>query len=423
MQGMDAIDEECFDYCCRPIVASDMNCAATAYGGSEGRGSLMAKCQVCTRCVMDTTATEISFDEEGVCSFCRWFDDHIRPVMDYAKTDQCRAELTSIADAIRSSGSGKPYDCILGLSGGVDSSYLACIAVELGLRPLAVHVDTGWNAAAAMDNMERVIKHLGLALHVVTVDWDEMRDLQLAFYRAAVRNCEAPYDHAFSAGLYRVAESWGIPYILLGGNLATESVLPASWKHDARDLRYIKSVYARFGTQGTLRHYPTVTFWQRYFYYPIIKGIKHVGLLNYLDYNKVRATEELRQRCGWEDYGGKHHEALSTRFYQCYYLPTKFGIDKRKAHLSSLILAEQMSREDALEELTRPPCSEALIKDDKRHMAQKLGITLDEWDAILCRSPRDDSEFASSDFLYWAKARLVSLLGLRRWTMTAPWRR
>jgi N-acetyl sugar amidotransferase len=375
--------------------------------------------RVCIRCVMDTTATEISFDDEGVCSFCRRFDDKVLPVLEYAETDQCRVELERVADTIRSSGSGKPYDCVLGLSGGVDSAYLACVAVDLGLRPLVIHVDTGWNTATTVDNIERLTKQLGVPLHLVTIEWDEMRDLQLAFYKASVRNCEIPYDHAFYASLYRVAASQKIPYILLGGNLATESVLPASWGHGALDLRYIKSIYSRFGTQGTLRQYPTISFWQHYFYYPIIKGIRQVRLLNYLNYNKARAMEELKERCGWEDYGSKHHEAVSTRFFQCYYLPTKFGIDKRKAHLSSLILSGQMSREEALEELIKPPCSAAQIDDDKRHMAQKLEVSLDEWDAILNRPARDDSEFDSYDMLYSAKARLVKLLGLRR-SMKAP---
>lgn len=376
--------------------------------------------QVCTRCVMDTTATEISFDDEGVCSFCRRFDDSVLPVLEYMQTDQCKMELRSIVDAIRSSGSAKRYDCVLGLSGGVDSAYLACVAVDLGLRPLAVHVDTGWNSATTVDNIERLSKRLGLALHVVTIDWEEMRDMQLAFYKAAVRNCEIPYDHAFFASLYRVAASWRIPYILSGGNLATESILPASWGHNALDLRYIKSVYARYGTQGTLRRYPTLSFWQQYFYYPMIKGIRQVRLLNYLNYNKARAIEEIKQRCGWEDYGGKHHEAVSTRFFQCYYLPTKFSIDKRKAHLSSLILSGQMSRDEAIKELMKPPCSEAQINDDKRYMAKELGVSMDEWDDILRRPARDDLEFASSNMLHSAKARVVRLLGLRRWSMKAP---
>lgn len=379
----------------------------------------MSEHQVCTRCVMDTTATEISFDNEGVCSFCRWFDDKVLPILKYAKTDQCRVELKDIVDTIRSSGSRKRYDCVLGLSGGVDSAYLACVTVDLDLRPLVIHVDTGWNTATTVDNIERLTKQLGVPLQLVNIEWDEMRDLQLAFYKASVRNCEIPYDHAFYASLFNVAASQEIPYILLGGNLATESVLPASWGHNALDLRYIKSIYSRFGTQGTLRQYPTISFWKQYFYYPVIKGIKQVRLLNYLSYDKSLAIEELKERCGWEDYGSKHHEAVSTRFFQCYYLPNKFGIDKRKAHLSSLILSGQMSREQALEELMKRPCSEAQIDDDKEHMAQKLGVSMDEWNSILSSPSRDDSEFVSSDALYSLKARCVRLLGLRP-SMKAP---
>lgn len=373
----------------------------------------MAEHQVCTRCVMDTTATEISFDEEGVCSFCRRFDDRVLPALSRVKADQHGIGLKDIADTVRSSGSGKPYDCVLGVSGGVDSAYLACVAADLGLRPLVVHVDTGWDSLTTVGNVKRLAEQLDVTPHVVTIDRDEMRDLQLAFYKAAVRNCEIPYDHACFATLYRVAASRKIPYILVGTNMATESVLPASWGHDPRDLRYIKSIYARHGTQGVLRRFPTISFWELHFHYPMVKGIRLIRLLNHLDYDKARAIEELRKRCRWEDYGGKHHEAISTRFFQCYYLPTKFGIDKRKAHLSNLILSGQLSREEAMEELMKPPCSEAQIDEDRRCMAHRLGVSLEEWDAILRRPAADDSEFDSYDLLY-SSARFVKGLGLRR---------
>ena len=381
---------------------------------------MMTEYQVCTRCVMDTTAGEISFDDKGVCSFCRAFDANTGPVLDFAKTEDCRTLLRSIAETIRTAGSAHRYDCVLGLSGGVDSAYLACTAVDLGLRPLAVHVDTGWDTATTSSNVRSLARELGIELHVVPVDWAEMRELQLAFYRAAVQNCEIPYDHAFLASLYRVADRARIRYILLGGNLATESVLPASWGHNASDLRYIKSVYARYGAHARLRHYPTLSFWQQYFCYPIVKKIRLVYLLNYLDYNKAQAKQELRKRCGWEDYGDKHHEAVSTRFFQSYYLPMKFGVDKRKAHLSSLILSGQLTREEALEKLMEPPRSQDLIDDDRRYMAEKLGVPLDEWDRILGLPPRSDSEFASLDTLFALKARLVRFLGLRRRSMKAP---
>jgi N-acetyl sugar amidotransferase len=308
---------------------------------------------MCTRCVMDTTAEEIEFDENGMCSFCYYFDKYVQPILERTKLKEGERTLHRIVETVKKIRKNRSFDSILGLSGGLDSSYLAYLAVELGLHPLAVHVDMGWNSQISEENIVRVVSKLNLELETVTVDFGEMRDLQIAFYKASVKNCEIPQDHAFLAALYRAAARHGIRYILRGGNLATESILPKSWGYNTGDMRHLLAIHRRFGTRK-LYQYPTLGFWQRYLYYPFIRGIKDVRLLNYVPYNRDKAKRYLGQEFGWQDYGAKHFESVLTRFFQGYYLPTKFNIDKRKAHLSSLILSGQITREEALEELEKP---------------------------------------------------------------------
>ncbi len=370
--------------------------------------------QICKRCVMDTTAEEITFDANGVCSFCRYFDENIKPILDRAHSGEGRKLLDQIVTAIKRSGKDKPYDSILGISGGTDSSYLAYLAAELGLRPLVFHVDTGWNSPESESNVKNLVSRLGFDLEIITVDWEEMRDLQLAFYKASVKNCEIPQDHAFLAALYKKAAEMGVHYILSGGNFATESILPRSWGFNAADLRHMLAINRRFGTRP-LRRFPTLSFGKRYVWYPFVRKIREVRPLNYVPYSREEAKKILSEKYGWQDYGLKHYESVLTRFYQGYYLPTKFGIDKRKAHLSSLILAGQMTREQALEELKKPPYpSEAQLQADKAYIAERLGLSLPEWEEILALPPRQHEEFPSSKLLFAAKDVLVNMAGIRR---------
>lgn len=276
----------------------------------------MVDYQICTRCVMDTTAEEIKFDSKGVCSFCHYFDEDVKPILERSRSGESMKMLEAIVTNIKRSGHGKRYDSVLGLSGGVDSSYLAYQASELGLRPLLVHVNTGWNSSES----------------------------------------EIPQDHAFLAVLYEEASKIGANYILSGGNLATESILPKSWGYNAGDARHLLEIHKRFGSHP-LQDFPILNFWERYLYYPFIRKIREVRLLNYMNYNREEAKQILSEKFGWKDYGAKHYESVLTRFFQGYYLPTKFGIDKRKAHFSSLILAGQMTREQALEELKKTAIS------------------------------------------------------------------
>lgn len=375
---------------------------------------MKADLQVCTRCVMDTTAEEIKFDEKGVCIFCHFFEEQVRPILERNQSKVGTELLNEVVAAIKEAGRNKPYDSILGLSGGTDSSYLAYLAVQFGLRPLVVHVDTGWNSPESEANVVNLTSKLGLDLKFFKIDWNEMNDLQLAFYKASVKNCEIPQDHAFLAALYRMAEKHSIKYILSGGNFATEAILPKSWGYNAGDLHHLLAVHSRYGSIK-LDQYPMLSFWKRYFYYPFLKKIKEVRLLNFVSYNKWEAKRILHEKFGWRDYGAKHYESVLTRFFQGYYLPTKFGIDKRKAHFSSLILSGQMTREQALEELEKPPYpSKGQLEDDMTFIANKLGLSLSEWEEILALPPRDHREFPTSEFLFRAKDAIVSMLGIRQ---------
>jgi N-acetyl sugar amidotransferase len=359
---------------------------------------------------MDTqTDSEIQFDEQGVCSYCHAFDNVARPILERAKTAEGDQILANVMAEIKAAGQGREYDCILGLSGGVDSSYMAYQAQKLGLRILAVHVDGGWNSELAVANIENIVKRLKIDLVTWVVDWEEMRDLQLAFFKASLANCDVPQDHAFFAALRRTAAQHRIRYVLDGTNFATEFVLPRSREYNAGDLRHLYAIHRRFGA-GKLRKFPTLGFFRRYVYYPFVCGIKTIKLLDLLPYDKETAKRIIADELGWRDYGGKHYESIFTRFFQGYYLPIKFGYDKRRAHLSSLIVSGQLQRGDAFEEMEDPPYpSPELLREDKEFVAKKLGLTVAEFDAIIALPQTTYKEFPSNENLFrikdWAMGR------------------
>jgi N-acetyl sugar amidotransferase len=343
---------------------------------------------------MDTSDPEISFDASGRCNHCQRYDARVRDIVARADRGERQGELDAIVAQIKERGRGGDYDCIMGLSGGVDSSYVAYTAKRLGLRPLAVHFDSGWNSELAVNNIENIVKKLGIDLHTHVVDWEEMRDLQLAFFKASVANCDIPTDHAFPAILYREAARHGIKYILSGSNYATEFILPSAWGYQSGDLRHLRDIHNRFG-RAKLREYPTIGFFQQYIWYPYVRGIKTVKPLNYLPYNKFETKKTIMRELDWRDYGGKHYESVFTRFFQGYYLPVKFGYDKRRAHLSSLINAGQLTREAAMDELAHPTYDPQLQADDKAFVAKKIGVSVAELDEIFQRPNKDYSEYAS----------------------------
>jgi N-acetyl sugar amidotransferase len=340
--------------------------------------------QECVQCVMNTSDPLIEFNENGICNHCRGAHERLSALPSLVDRNRM---LDNLVARLKASGARNDYDCIMGLSGGVDSSYLTWLAVkELGLRPLVVHVDTGWNSEIAVSNIQNLVQNLDLDLHTVVIDWSEMRDLQRSYFLSGVANLDVPQDHAFIATLYMVAERFGIKDILNGSNLQTESILPHSWEYDASDAKNLLSIHKHYGRKE-LQKYPVISLLKKYFYYPLIKGMKVHRPLNLFEYNKFDAKEILISKIGWRDYGGKHYESIFTRFHQAHYLPIKFGYDKRLAHFSSLISSGQMSREKAKLELEKPLYDFQQLENDKNFFIKKLGITSDEYENVMSSPP------------------------------------
>ncbi len=360
----------------------------------------------CATCIMDTTDPLISFDEKGICNHCRSYKNYKDSYM-LVGTEAERRTAKMVAE-IKKSGEGKDYDCIMGLSGGVDSSYLAYHATKvLGLRVLVVHVDTGWNSELAVNNIEKIVKILGLDLHTLVVDWNEMRDLQRAFFKSSVPNCDVPQDHAFIAALYSEARKYDLHHILNGGNMSTESILPATWGYDAADLVHIEDIHHRFG-ERKLKSYPTISFFEKSIKYPYVYKLKVHRPLEFIPYNKEKVKQFLTKELGWRDYGGKHFESKFTHFFQAHYLPVKFGFDKRLAHLSSLIVSGQMTKKEALEEMERPLYDPVQLEEDREFFIKKLGFSRTEWDGIMSLPPKTELDYKNE-----AGKRRLFILGLR----------
>lgn len=354
-----------------------------------------ASYKICLRCVMDTSDPQISFDHRGYCNHCvnveenflhkRWF-----PENDFIKINHALEE-------VRKNGQGKPYDCIIGLSGGTDSSYLAHLVVkEFGLRPLAVHVDAGWNSEAAVHNIENIVRKLNIDLYTEVIDWEEVQDLQRAYIRAGVANQDVPQDHVFFTVLYRVAKERNIKYFLSGRNFATESILPISWGYDAMDPINLKSIHKKFG-ERKLTKYPTTSFFKRYIYYRCFFKLKEISPLNYIEYNREKTISILMKELNWKNYGDKHHESRWTKWFQGYYLPKRFGYDKRKAHLSSMIMSNEITREEALARLIPQSYDENERRIDEEFIIKKLGMTRKEFDECFEQKLRHYSDFPNGD--------------------------
>jgi N-acetyl sugar amidotransferase len=349
--------------------------------------------QICTRCVMDTSDPAIEFDSNGVCNHCRQFDRVLRP--HWKPHHQGAIELHQKIDAIKQQQKNKRYDCVVGLSGGVDSSYVLYLAKEkYGLRPLAFHLDAGWNSDEAVSNIEQLVKRLDVDLYTHVLDWPSMRDLQRSFVLSGLANLDAPQDHAISSSLFQYAVKHDVPYVLSGTNIASEGILPKSWGYDAMDWTLIRDVHRRFGTQK-LKRFPHTTWFRRFVLNRYISPLKIVSPLNYFDYNKEHAKAFMIDQLGWKDYGGKHHESRFTKFFQTYYLPTKFGYDKRRAHLASQIVANHLSRDAALEQLQSPPYSDN-IEQDKIYFAKKLGFTVAELDRLIATPGKTHGDYRNS---------------------------
>lgn len=362
----------------------------------------MSEYRACVRCVMDTSDPEIEFDAQGNCNHCREFEREA--AKRWFPNEEGARHLSATLQAIREEGKGKSYDSILGLSGGVDSSYLALKVHEWGLRPLVVHVDAGWNSELAVSNIERVVKHCGFHLHTHVVDWEEMRDLQLAYLKAGVANQDVPQDHVFFASLYQYAVRNGIRFVFSGGNFATEGIFPSAWHGSAMDAINLRAIHRQFG-ERKLKSYTTIGFFNYYIGFPILRRMRVVRPLNFMPYTKSHAIQQL-EAIGWRSYGRKHGESVFTKFFQNYYLPVRFGYDKRRAHLSSLIMSGQMTREQAIVELEKPLYDKDELERDINYFCKKVRISRAQFEEFMAAPLRHYTAFRNWNGRYRILKRL-----------------
>jgi N-acetyl sugar amidotransferase len=340
---------------------------------------------MCTRCVMDTTATEIVFDDKGICNFCKDYD--VLAAKTVLRPYEVRQkELNDAVLKIKELGKNSKYDCLIGLSGGVDSSYICLWAKQVGLRPLIVHFDNGWNSELAVKNIENIIQKLGFDLHTHVISWEEFKDLQLSYLKASVIDIEVPTDQLIFASLFQIAKKYKIKSVVNGLNIVTEAILPRSWVYmDKLDIVNLTNIHKKFGTVP-LKNFPKLGLTKQYINRVLYK-MNSVAPLNLLDYDKNKVKEILVKELSWRDYGGKHYESVFTRFYQGYILVKKFGVDKRRAHLSTMIASGLISRKEALEELSRPTYDEKLQQEDLEYVIKKFGLTKTEFDELMSRPP------------------------------------
>ncbi len=367
--------------------------------------------QICTNCVMDTSDPNIQFDSRGVCERCNQFYNEILP--SWPQGEDARRELNKIVEGIKKDGKNREYDCILGLSGGFDSSYLLHFAVkELGLRPLVFHVDSGWNTDFAVENIKKLVNKLKIDLKVEVLDWEEMKDFQLAFFKSGVPHLDIPQDHAFGSVLYNYAEKHTIKYILNGGNISTEVVVnPDAWSYWGTDMVHINDIINRF-CKAPLKKYPFSHVLRHKVYLRYIKGIQVVKLLNYTPYIKKDAEALLSSEYGWAPYPQKHFESIMTKFLEGYWLPLRFGYDIRKAQFSSLILTKQMTRQGALERLSQPPLSKEEGEELFNQVARMLEISSDELMGYFKMPLKTYKDYKNQENMFKLGAKMMYLLKL-----------
>lgn len=341
----------------------------------------MSEVQICKRCVLDANVSYIEFDEKGECNYCKIHDENVRK---FPTGEEGKKFLEKIIREIKEKGKNKDYDCIVGVSGGVDSTFTLYNAVKLGLRPLAVQFDNGWHSEIAVSNIKNACVKLGVDLHTFVVDWEEFKDILRSFLYASVPDADIATDIGIKSTLYRVASQEGLKYIVTGGNFRTEGQIPRGWTY--MDGRYIRSVQKKFGRMK-LKKFPNLTL-SHYIYYLFFKRIKVVRIVNYFDYQRGEAKEMLKKELGWRDYGGKHYESIYTRFNNGFLCRKKFNIDKRKVEFAALVRSGQMTRDEALEQLSYPPYPEESMREDVDYVIKKLGFTHEEFDEIFSRPPK-----------------------------------
>ena len=370
--------------------------------------------RVCTKTVMDTTDPYIYIDENGISDYYHNYINKILPSWNTEKKGL--EELNKIVKKIKSKSKEKAFDCIIGMSGGLDSSYALYVAKEvLGLRPLVYHVDAGWNTDQAVGNIEKIIEGLGLDLYTDVINWEEVKDLQRSFLKAQIPDQDLVQDYAFFSSLYRFAKKNKIKYILTGSNYSTECCRePEEWGGYAGiDKRLVNDIHNRFGTIK-LKSFPIIDIFTYKLYYKYIYGMKIIKPLNFVPYNKSEAEDLLYKKFGWKKFQHKHHESRFTRFYEDYWLPRKFGFDKRKAHFSSLILTGQMTREDALERLKHSELDEQTLKNEFEYVANKLEFEVDELKIIFNGENKTFRDYKNNRSLIQLGAKIMQILGLEK---------
>ena len=362
---------------------------------------------------MDTTDSKIIFDNKGVCDHCNTFFTDILPNWQNGKNREI--QLKGILSNVIKSSKGADFDCIMGMSGGIDSSYLLYSMVkEYGLRPLVFHVDAGWDSQIAVNNIERLIDGLGLDLYTEVINWEEIKDLQLSFFKSGVPHIDTPQDHAFFATMYKFASDNNIKYILTGGNYSTECVRnPLEWMYYQSDSAQLRDIHKKFGTIP-LESYPVTNILWHKVYLPYIKGTKLIRPLDYIPYHKEKAMNLLVDKFGYQKYPQKHFESRFTRFYESYWLPERFGYDTRKVQYSSLILTGQMTREDALQRLKKPAYNEETIHQEFEYIANKLGITIEELQSYMDAPKKRYKDYKSQKYIYDIGAMSLKVLGIEK---------
>ena len=369
--------------------------------------------QVCTRCVMDTTDPSISFDENGICDHCHDFETSVKPL--WETNENGKNKLDKIIQNIKTAGKGKEFDCLLGLSGGVDSSYMLHLAVkEFNLRPLVFHVDGGWNSELAVHNINVMINRLGVDLYTEVINWEEMKDFQLAFFKSGVPHLDIPQDHAFIATLYQYAEKYKIKHILNGGNFSTECVqYPMEWFYYGTDMVHNRDIIKKFGTIP-MESYPFSSVLKHKFYLKYLKGVHVIKPLNYMPFIKDQALDFLKKEYGWKPYPQKHFESRFTKFYEAYWLPERFGYDTRKVQFSSLILTGQMTREEAILKLKQPAYNSETIEDEFNYIAKKLGISSEELRSYFTMPKKFYWDYRNQQNVFRLGAKILNILGVEK---------
>lgn len=362
--------------------------------------------QICTRCIMDTSDPGIIFDKRGVCCYCKLYDQ--RAASEVFRGKEGEVHLQRIVEKIKKAGKGKSYDCLIGVSGGVDSTYVVWNLKKLGLRPLAFHVDNGWDSELAVDNIKNVLDRLDIDLITYVLNWEEFRDLQLSFLKASVPNAEIPTDHIIDNISFRLATEHRIKYIINGGNIATEAFVPVAWAYDSRDQRHLKAIHKQFGTIP-INSLPNMSIFG-YAYRILVKGIRWITLLNYIEYKKSEAIKVLQTELGWRPYGGKHFESVYTRIYQGYILKHKFGFDKRRAHLANLVLCGDLTRDQALKEIEKEDyIGTDIYQADREFTIKKLGLTEVQFNAIMALPLKTHYEYPNNSWVLERMPRIFSI--------------